>query len=295
MTVSLRSTLASLGTDLTMPMVEATQLAFVERVAPLSPDIAVSRDQAYGPDPRHLLDIFTAKSPRATPAPVLVFVHGGGFIMGDKRLPNLPFYDNVGEFAVRSGYVGVNMTYRLAPTHRWPAGAQDVALATGWLRDNIAAHGGDPARIFLFGQSAGAVHVAGAITEPRYQLSEGPGRVAGALLISGIYDMGQASNSPLHVAYYGEDQSKWAEASTLEGLATSNLPLMFSVSELDSAEFQKQAARMVAASYAARGRVPRLHWLSGHNHISPLLAVGLGAPLDALGPQIQDFIAGVVA
>lgn len=292
MTASLRSYLATLGTALTPEMVDATQRAFAERVAPLRPDVLVSRDHAYGPDARHRLDIFSGFSgssdgpPRAASAPVLAFVHGGGFIMGDRRLPDLPFYDNVGEFAVRSGYIGVNITYRLAPAHRWPAGAQDVALAMGWLRENIAAYGGDPARIFLMGQSAGAVHVAGALTAARPSLS-----VAGALLISGMYDLAQTPANPLLAAYFGEDQSAWAACSTLEALATSSLPLLCSVSELDSPEFQRQAARMVAATIAARGRYPRMHWLTGHNHVSPLLSLGLGMPLDPLGPLIQQFIA----
>jgi triacylglycerol lipase len=110
-------------------------------------------------------------------------------------------------------------------------------------------------------------------------------------LISGIYDIAQVSATPLSVAYYGEDQSAWGACSTLEPLAASSLPLLYSVSELDAAEFHKQAAQMVAATIAARGRYPRMHLLTGHNHVSPLLAVGLGAPLDPLGPLIQQFIA----
>jgi triacylglycerol lipase len=287
MNVSFRNHLLALGAGITPPMVEGTQSFLAERFAGLSPDTVISRDHAYGPDERHRLDIFSSASTRE--APVLVFVHGGGFVMGDKRLPGLPFYDNVGDFAVRSGLVGVTMTYRLAPAHRWPAGREDVAAAVRWLRASIAPHGGDPRRIFLMGQSAGAVHVAGYVADSRVHGADGG--IAGALLISGIYDLAQAEQSPLHVAYYGEDHASWPERSTLAGLAKSELPLLFSVCELDPAGFQKQAALVVAACAQRQGRFPRMHWLADHNHLSPVLA--LGTPLDTLGPLIRQFIAGV--
>lgn len=51
---------------------------------------------------------------------------------------------------------GVNMTYRLAPRHTWPAAQEDIAAAVRWVRQNIASQGGDPRRIFLMGHSAGA-------------------------------------------------------------------------------------------------------------------------------------------
>jgi hypothetical protein len=87
-----------------------------------------------------------------------VFVHGGGFVAGDKAYPGAPAYDLVGAWAVRHGWVGVNITYRYAPEVKWPAGAEDVAAAVAWIRENIAAYGGDPGRIVVMGNSAGAVH-----------------------------------------------------------------------------------------------------------------------------------------
>jgi triacylglycerol lipase len=218
---------------------------------------------------------------------VLVFVHGGGFVMGDKRTPGLPFYDNIGDFSVTCGFVGVTMTYRLAPAHPWPAGSEDVAAAVRWLRANIAAHGGDPRRIFLIGQSAGAVHVAGYVASPSLHEGNAIG-VAGAMLVSGSYDVARADANQFHLAYYGDQPEKWAAASTLEGLVATDLPLLFSVSEFDGADFQKQAALLTAAFTAARKRFPRMHWLAGHNHLSPALAVG--SSVDTLGPLIREFI-----
>jgi len=268
-------------------MIQATQRLFAASFAGMDPATAISRDHRYGPDERHRLDIFNKASQKQVP--VLVFVHGGGFVMGDKRAPDLPFYDNIGNFAVLCGYVGVTITYRLAPAHPWPAGSEDVAAAVKWLRANIASHGGDPTRIFLMGQSAGAVHVAGYVADKRLHAPDGPA-IAGALMISGIYDVAQSDANPFHLAYYGDARASWPERSTLGGLTTTDVPLFFSVSEFDGADFQKQAALLVAALTRARGRFPEMHWLAGHNHLSPVLAVGSPAA-GTLGPLVQQFIA----
>jgi acetyl esterase/lipase len=57
--------------------------------------------------------------------------------------------------------VGVTITYRLAPEHPWPAGAQDVGQAVAWVTEHISGYGGDRARMVVAGHSAGAAHVAG--------------------------------------------------------------------------------------------------------------------------------------
>src|SRR5690348_9472825 len=69
--------------------------------------VRTERDIKYGAAERNLLDIFmpeTASSVR----PVLIFVHGGGFVAGNKRTGDSPFYDNIMLWAVRNGFVGVN-------------------------------------------------------------------------------------------------------------------------------------------------------------------------------------------
>lgn len=288
MNLEVLSLVSSLGTELSPAMIQATQQFFAQRFVGVDSLTSITRDRSYGPHERHRLDVFTADGRRD--APVLVFVHGGGFVMGDKRAPGLPFYDNVGDFAVRAGFVGVTMTYRLAPAHPWPAGSEDVAAAVSWLRANVAAYGGDPGRIFLLGQSAGAVHVAGYVADSRLHPDGGPG-LAGAMMISGVYDVATADANQFQRAYYGEEQEKWAACSTLEGLAATDLPLLFSVSEYDGADFQRQAALLPTAFVRSHGRFPRLHWLAGHNHLSPVLAIGSTA--DTLGPLIKDFIGTV--
>ncbi|MET4921030.1 carboxylesterase family protein, partial [Streptomyces sp. PSRA5] len=100
--------------------------------------------------------------------PVMVFVHGGGFVAGSTRSA---MYDGTG-FA-RDGVVLVTLNYRLgiggfldipgAPANR---GLLDVVAALGWVRENIAAFGGDPGNVTLFGQSAGATIVGGILATP---------------------------------------------------------------------------------------------------------------------------------
>lgn len=272
--------LAALGADITPQMIGGTAGVFGPLIPPLPERALVARDLAYGPDERHLLDIIAPAG--AKDAPVLVFVHGGGFVMGNKTTPDSPFYDNIPGFAARSELVGVNMTYRLAPAHRWPSGADDMALAVDWLRAHVGAYGGDPARIYLMGQSAGAVHVAS-------YLAHREARIAGAIMLSGLFDLASAEHNPMHEAYYGDDRSSYPAMSNAAGLLASPVPQMFTVSQFDPPDFQKQAGALAAAWSAAKGEFPRLSLLRGHNHLSP--AVSIGSSEDSLGPEILRFIA----
>ena len=160
---------------------------------------------------------------------------------GNRRNPPAPFYDNIMLWAVKNGFVGVNTTYRLAPASPWPAGAEDLASVVQWVSEKIAERGGDPARIYLMGQSAGAVHVAGYVSHPEFHKVKGGG-LAGAIMISGIYDL---TGSPLgdpEIAYFGSDPSRYAERSSLKGL----------VDEQDAADDYGRRTRPAALRRAVR-------------------------------------------
>ena len=290
------STLASLLARLRAldPQFNPAQIAATrELYAPLVPmpdarECTVHRDLAYGPDARHNLDVFAPVAPSASPRTVFVYVHGGGFVQGDKGAADAPFFNNLGVWAVRQGYVGVNLTYRLAPAHPWPAGSADLDAAITWLRQTISQYGGDPQRIVLCGQSAGAVHVAGYLAG-HGRASAAPPPLAAAILLSGIYDLTALKDSPMQLAYYGPDRSLDAARSTLDALATTTVPCLFTVSENDPPEFQLQAARVVQARMARRGVWPPYLYLIGHNHVSGIMQVG--SATDTLGPQLAQFIA----
>jgi len=241
----------------------------------------IDRDLRYGDDPRHRLDVHTAGG--ESNAPVFVFVHGGGFVRGDKHIPGTPQYDLVGAWAVRHGYIGVTMTYRLAPEHKWPSGAEDVAGAVAWLRQNIARYGGDPDKIVLAGNSAGAVHVASFAAG---QGGADPASVAGVAMLSGIYEVRTPQPGAPEHAYYGPDPDP--ETATLPGLLKAPVPLLFSVSERDPSFFQEAAAGVVSAWQERHGTVPDLVWVEGHNHMSTIGSLTIDE--SALGTALARFI-----
>lgn len=275
--------LTSLDREITPDLVTtswALLRPFHERVGYTAPKVV--RDLAYGEHERHRLDVHA--SGQESGAPVFVFVHGGGFVGGDKHVPGSPMYDHVGAWAVRNGWVGVTITYRLAPEFTWPSGAQDVAAAVGWVRDNIASYGGDPSRIVVAGHSAGTVHVAS------YLAGQGGGSLAGvrgAGLLSGFYQIPDgAGRGELEVTYFGDKPS--AVVSSLPGLLETEVPLVFAVAERDPAFSHAQVATLTAAWAAKKGSVPHVIYSAGHNHISQIASIGVDDL--AMGAQLARFV-----
>lgn len=290
MTPELRAKLESFGREIGPEMLGGTNKLFAGMNAGIDPATKVTRDLFYGPDERNRLDVFARAG--AVDAPVLVYLHGGGFVMGDKHTEGSPFYSNVGEFAARQGWVGVPMTYRLAPANTFPSGAEDLAAAVGWLRENIAQYGGRPDKIVLSGQSAGASHVAAYVAHKRFHVAE-RGGIAGAVLMSGIYNLLNTTANDFHRAYYGEERSDWGPASMQAGLINSEIPLLFTVCEFDPTDFQLAAARLANEWAAAKGEFPPLHRLAGHNHLSP--AVSIGSSEHEVEKLIAEFVERVTA
>jgi arylformamidase len=153
------------------------------------------RDQVYGPDPLHKVDIYPAS--RAG-APVHLFFHGGYWRAQDKR--NFAF---VAAPLVDAGLCAVIVNYALCPKATLDDVVESARAALAWTAGAIATHGGDPARITLSGHSAGA-HLGAALLATDW-LSRGlpADLVKGAVLISGIYDPAPARhtsvNAELHL------------------------------------------------------------------------------------------------
>lgn len=97
----------------------------------------------------HLLDIYRPVDVRD--APVLFYVHGGGF-----RILSKDTHWVMGLAFARAGFVVVNINYRLAPAHPFPAALVDASRALCWTQDHIGEFGGDPSRQVIAGESAGA-------------------------------------------------------------------------------------------------------------------------------------------
>lgn len=252
------------------PAKTATLYAPLQQREPYA-GVRVARDVRYGPDgQRNLLDVFTPEAAGAA-RPVLVFVHGGGFTGGARRTGTSPFYDNIALWAVRNGMVGVNTTYRLAPQNPWPAAQEDLAATIAWVRENIAARGGDPNRIYVMGHSAGAAHVAQYIGHPRFHVEPGGG-IAGAILVSGLFDPSSATPGPALQAYFGNDAAVYPRRSALPGMAASRVPMLVAYAELDPSDFHEQAEQAQAALCGA-GHCRPLLQLRGHSHMSEVYAI----------------------
>ena len=116
----------------------------------------------------HTLDIYRAGDTAGPPRPVLVYVHGGGWGRGSKRLGK-----SLAPIFVENNIVFVSLNYRLAPENKHPTFMRDLAAAMRWLKDNVGRYGGDPNHIVLTGHSAGAHLVALLATDPQFLREQG--------------------------------------------------------------------------------------------------------------------------
>lgn len=248
--------------------------------------VRIERDVKYGPADRHLLDVFMPEASSSV-RPVLIFIHGGAFVGGNKRAPGSPFYDNIMLWAVKSGFVGVNATYRLAPQSPWPAGAEDLAKVVQWVADNTGSRGGDPARVYLMGQSAGAVHVANYVSHPEFHKVIGGG-LAGAVMVSGIYDLTASPLGDPEIAYFGADPSRYAERSSVQGLLATKIPLMITAAELDPPRFVEQFELLKQATCKRPSGCAHSFMLPQHSHMSEVYAINTADT--RLTDEILEFI-----
>jgi acetyl esterase/lipase len=158
-------------------------------------DVVVTLDERYGDEPDMLLDLYRPAEAN-TPLPLVVWVHGGGFVGGAKE-------ELAGYFKLlaRAGYSVAAPRYSLAPEHRYPTPPRQVMQALAHLQADAERLQVDPTRIVLAGDSAGA-HIAaqlGAIvTTPGYADEVGvapaitPEQLRGLVLACGPYDLGLA-------------------------------------------------------------------------------------------------------
>jgi len=154
-------------------------------------DMQLVKNVAYGRLPRHRLDVWRTST---TPlhAPVVLYIHGGSWMMGDKREQGRPMLH---EF-VRRGWIAVVPNYRLAPRHPWPAQIEDVTRVLAWVKKNIATYGGDPELLVIAGASAGgqlAALVALGANDPTWRpldmVDVTDWSVRGALSFYGVLEM----------------------------------------------------------------------------------------------------------
>ncbi len=151
---------------------------------------------------RHKLDILSRRSVVPDRAPVLIYIHGGAWTIGDKRQQGIPMMHEL----VQRGWVCVAINYRLSPRGTWPAHIVDCKRAVAWVRQHIAEYGGDPDFIAVSGGSAGG-HLCALLAltpdEPEWQpgFEELDASVDACLPFYGVYDL---TGAPDRSGAYGD-------------------------------------------------------------------------------------------
>ena len=289
----LQATLAEIGPVFHKDISKATPatIAAFQPLLKAAPKdgVTVVREQHYGEDPRQILDVYrpTARSG----APVVIFVHGGAYVRGDRDAAG-EAYGNIATWFARQGMLGINATYPLAPAAKWPAGARSVGAMVAWAKDNAARFGGDPGRIVVIGHSAGATHVANYVFDTSLQPPGGAG-IAGAVLISGRYRIDYNPGDPNGrnmQAYFGDDPSQYPNRSAINHIRDgSTVPVFLVNAQWENPGLDVIGAELYAALCGRDGFCPRYVRLNRHNHLSEVLA--FNTPDDYLGREILDFIA----
>lgn len=273
--------------------VAANVKAVVERYGPLlaaSPKdgVAVHRDIAYGAHPRQQLDVFAR--PAGANRPVVLFVHGGAFVDGDRNRSD-EVYANVLYYCARHDLVGINIEYRLAPEHTYPAATEDVALAVRWTVEHIAEYGGDPRSIFLMGHSAGGAHVGSYAYDPRFDCDDRRS-IAGLLVISGRVRADNTDENPNArkvEAYYGKDAGPYDDYSPVSHIGPGSPPTFVAFAEFENPLIDLYSLELAYRLAQANRRAPAMMRLPRHNHTS--IIAHINTDEDELGSAMRAFVA----
>lgn len=131
---------------------DAAKAVMAAKGLPTAPDPSVTtQDVPYGSDPKQFARIYKPGAVPAAPMPVIVYYHGGGWVIAD-----VDTYDAAPRLMSKQlNALVVSVEYRHAPEHKFPAQHEDAAAAYRWVLKNAASWGGDPAKIALAGESAG--------------------------------------------------------------------------------------------------------------------------------------------
>jgi arylformamidase len=212
-------------------------------------------DVAYGPDPRHRIDLFPAPNARGT----LVFIHGGYWRSLDKSV-----FSWLAASWVAAGVSVAMPNYRLAPQVRIEDIVDDVIAATNWLFANAPKHGVAADRVVVSGHSAGGHLTAALFATEASRLELDPARIVGGVPFSGIYDF-----EPLLEFKFNSDFKLDVAAVARLALAgrkpVLGAPLVVAAGAAESSEFQRQSQLLARAWHP---QVKSLLMLPGLNHFA---------------------------
>ncbi|MDH6594524.1 arylformamidase [Variovorax sp. TBS-050B] len=216
------------------------------------PAVEVRRmaDLPYGPGERQRMDVYLPANPRG--APVLVMVHGGAWMFGDKTAAAV-VAPKIAHWVRDQGFILVSVGYRLVPQVDVLQQAQDVALAVATAQASARSWGGDPDRFVLMGHSAGAHLVALLSASPEIARQQGARRWLGAVMLdSAALDTAALMQRPhlrLYDRAFGSDPALWRAVSPTDTLAPGAPPMLLVCSTL-----RRDDACAQARAFAARVR-----------------------------------------
>jgi acetyl esterase/lipase len=258
-------------------------------------------DVPYADPPveRNVLDVHAPKDAKGLP--VVFWIHGGGWQAGDKsQVKEKP------RWFTERGFVFVSTNYRLLPKVEMETIFRDVARSIGWVHKHIAAHGGDPGRIFVMGHSAGAQLAALMCADERWLKAEGVPMSAlrGCVPVDGdTYDIPamietaetrlRVHGEPMprygHRLKFGNDPAKHRDYSAVTHAAKGKgLPPFLVLYVADHPDCAAQARRLGRALKEAE--VPAtLFGAKDTNHVK--LNDLLGTPGDPATKALEDFLA----
>jgi acetyl esterase/lipase len=232
----------------------------------------------FGPNPKHLLDLYAPRRSRA-PLPLLVFVHGGGWDSGDRRE-----YGFAGRTLAALGFLVAIADYRVFPEVEFPAFVEDLGTAANWLLANGPQHGGDPTRLFLAGHSAGAYNAVMFALDPgRFGAPDAAARIRGVVGLSGPYDF-----YPYDVKQSIDAFGRYPEPLTTQPVnlvSPSAPPMLLAHGVKDTTVGDYHTVRLSAKLRAAGVPVVERHY-AGLAH-SPVV-LGLSVPVRPFLPVYRD-------
>ncbi|MDM0003247.1 alpha/beta hydrolase [Variovorax sp. J22G73] len=224
-------------------------------------DVQRLADVPYGPDAAQRMDVYLPKPAQHTAdtrgAPVVVMVHGGAWMFGDKEAASVVDL-KVAHWVREQGFVLVSVGYRFVPRVDVMQQAQDVARAVAAVQANAASWGGDAARVVLMGHSAGAHLVALLSASPDIARQQGARPWLGAIALDSAALDTAGLMQRRHLNFYdrvfGSDPAFWRSVSPTDALAPGAPPMLLVCSTQRRDGSCTQAQQFAARVTATGGR-----------------------------------------
>ncbi len=266
--------------------------AFLGQISVLSAQVKIKKDVNYTDrnDESRQLNVYYKKD-TVKPKDVIVFIHGGSWSSGKKET-----YWWLGRNFARKGVVLVSINYGLAPQNQYRQMGDDCVAAVKWVKNHIAAYGGNPERIFLMGHSAGG-HLSELInTDPRYFKKAGIANPIKGVILDDPFglDMKEYMSTSEKDHFYDDflqtfssDPVNWEDGSPLHYVQNSKNPHLIFYGEKTYPAIKIQSERL--NKILEKEQVPTtLYVIKGKKHVGMIAQMIFGG--NQLYGEILDFL-----